>query len=280
MSKKSKELENAILDIVKVGDYLPEIIPQWMEALGIKPNSLIIGAEKIGDKSPTNKTDILIIFQESPPLKISAKLSNADYFGNWYSHKRLIEEFGEVLFDKLTIQTTLWANKWAKNPNASLFVGVSVSFGYRSGNTCMPFLDVFETSKDLKKIICGIGDLDNAANCLYVSSQHPKSIGDLVLKLLPIDIENVEKLSRDIKVIFRPVNPLTEDSNRGKNVYTRFQPNQRMSKITDITTINDLIKIGEFVPVTPTRVNHNHILSELLKDYNIQILFKKREIAG
>ena len=118
---KASELEIAIANAAKSGDALPQILPHWMLNLGILPGNLITSSERIGNKSTTTKTDVLIKLQESPPLKISAKLSNADYFGNWYGHKRFIKEFGYEAFYKMTDKVTEWANNWAQNPNASLF---------------------------------------------------------------------------------------------------------------------------------------------------------------
>ncbi len=270
MSKASQDLEKAIAKAAKVGTCLPQNIPEWMQRIGILAEDVITESTKVGDNSPNSKTDVLIKFQKSKPLKISAKLSNAGYFGNWYGHERFINEFGRKVFDKLTTKTSLWANEWANKTN-SLFVGVSVSFGERTGDTFIPFLDIFDDLEDLKKIVCGVGDNDNAANCLYVSDEHPKSIEDILEMLAPINLGKIEELSEDIRIIFRPINPFTEASNRGKNVYTKFQPDQPLSEITDITTIKDLIKLGKFTEVFPNGLNHNHILDTLQADYKIRI---------
>jgi hypothetical protein len=108
------------------------------------PEDIITESTKVGNNSSNNKTDVLIKFQKSNPLKISAKLGNAGYFGNWYGHERFINEFGRKVFDKLTAKTSLWANEWANKSNANLFVGVSISFGERTGDTFIPFLDIFD----------------------------------------------------------------------------------------------------------------------------------------
>ena len=271
MSKASQDLEKAIATTAKIGSCLPQNIPEWMQKMGISPADTIIESTKIGNKSSNNKTDVLIRFSNSKPLKISVKLGNAGYYGNWYGHERFIKEFGRKIFNKLTLKTSLWANDWANRPNASLFVGVSISFGERTGNTFIPFLDIFDNIEDMKKIICGVGEEDNAANCLYVSDEKPRSIEDLVERLSPLDLETVKQLSEKITVIFRPINPFTEASNRGKNVYTKFQPDQPLSQIIDITTIKDLIKLGKFTEVFPNGLNHNHILDTLQADYKIRI---------
>jgi len=271
MSKASQDLEKAIAKAAKVGTCLPQKIPVWMKKMGVLPEDTITESIKIGNNSSNNKTDVLIKFQKSKPLKISVKLSNADYFGNWYGHKRFMKEFGRKIFNNLTSKTSQWANEWVKKPNASLFVGVSISFGERSGHTFIPFLDIFDNIEDLQKIVCGVGEEDNAANCLYVSDEKPKSIEDLVERLSPLDLETVKQLSEKITVIFRPVNPFTEGSNRGKNVYTKFEPHEPLSEITDVTNIKDLIKLGKFTEVFPNHLNHNHILDTLQADYKIRI---------
>ena len=110
---RSGDFEKNIADVAKYGHRLPDILPQWMVDLGINPGDLIISSEQIGSKSSENKTDVLIKFKKSPPLKISVKLITAAYFGNWYSHKRIIREFGNDIFQNLTRATTAWANQWA-----------------------------------------------------------------------------------------------------------------------------------------------------------------------
>ncbi|BAY87368.1 hypothetical protein NIES267_68900 [Calothrix parasitica NIES-267] len=268
---KASELEIAIANAAKAGDALPKILPNWMLNLGILPGNLITSSERIGNKSTTTKTDVLIKLRESPPLKISAKLSNADYFGNWYGHKRFIKEFGYEAFYKMTNKVTEWANNWVQNPNASLFVGVSISFGYRTGNTSIEFLQVFNNIDELKKVIAGVGNGDEVANCLYVSDQYPQNIEQIIENLSPFDNQSISAQSKKIKIVCRPVNPMTERSNRGKNVYTRFQPYQALKNKTSVNTLEALIKLGKFIIVEPEKLNHNKILNDLESNYNILI---------
>ena len=272
--KEFEKLEIAIKNAAKNGDSLPQIIPDWMEKMGIIPGDKIIDSQRIGNKSSKNKTDVLIRFENknSPPIKISAKLSNADYFGNWYGHERCINEFGKKIFDRLTQEATLWANKQVGNPKKPLFVGVSINFGKRGGKTFIEFMDVFNNDlKNIKKIVCGVGHGDNVANCLYISDNKPTSIDEIINNLSPIDDQKIESLSKDIKIIFRSVCPFNEASNRGKAVYTKFQPDQCFLEITDVTTIEDLMKLGKFTEVFPNGLNHNHILDTLQADYKIRI---------
>jgi hypothetical protein len=64
---------------------------------------------------------------------------------------------------------------------------------------------------------------------------------------------------------------MTEGSNRGKNVYTKFKPYQPSPQLINVTTIQDLMKLGKFTTVFPDRLNHNHILDTLQADYKIHI---------
>lgn len=64
---------------------------------------------------------------------------------------------------------------------------------------------------------------------------------------------------------------MTEGSNRGKNVYTRFQPYQPLPSLTTITELETLRMLGKFTEVKPDALNHNHILKILEQDYNIYI---------
>src|SRR5699024_6636444 len=145
-----------------------------------------------------------------------------------------------------------------------------ICFGKRSGNTAREFTDVF-TYNDIVKVVAGFGLGDNIANCLYVSSEVPGNISDLISKLEPIDKKTILQLSSDFKVVWRPINPMTEYTNRGKNIYTQFKPYQRLSQMTTITNQSELMKYGDYVEVEPNSLNHNHLLSELENDYNIYI---------
>lgn len=274
---KASELEEAIARAAKPPACLPQRLPNWMEGLSIQPGDTIVGAERVGNKSPENKTDILIKLTNSPPLKISAKLSNADYFGNWYSHTRIIAEFGEETFHKLTEKVTKWANSWACHRNASLFVGVSISFGRRTGDTSIPFLDIFDSSSELLKVITGAGSGDEVANCLYVSDTLPGSIEDIIEQLCPINQAFIEEKGNEIKVICRPVNPKTERSNRGKNTYTMFKPYQALPAPMIVEDICCLMKLGKFVKLeTADRMNHNTVINILEEKYNLVIPKKLR----
>lgn len=270
MSKQTDQFEEDIVAAILASNtnYLPRKLPQWMQDVGIKPGARIMYVNRIG--ASNSKTDVLVQLQDSANLKISAKLSSADYFGNWYSHTRIIEEFGEEAFHKLVKDCTNWANKWKLNKAASLFVGVSICFGKRSGNTAREFTDVFNY-EDIVKIVAGVGNNDQVANSLYVSSKVPNSLEELIENLAPIDESTILKLSSNFKIAYRPINPMTEGTNRGKCIYTQFKPYQRSDQLTVITELSDLNQLGQYITVENNSLNHNRLLNELESDWNIII---------
>ena len=276
MSKASDQLEIDISNLIQKHKKLPSLIPSWMLQLGINPSARIILCERIGAKDRNNKTDILIKLEGCPNLKISAKLNNADYFGNWYGHKRFLVEFGSDKFHKLSKDATKWANEWIKTVPYP-FVGVSICFGRRSGNTAKRFLDIF-SAKDIFSIVAGAGNpaSDAVANCLYIASQKPNSLSELIHSLKPITTQVIEKAAGDFMIAYRPINPLTEYSNRGKNVYTQFKPHKRLDQPSVISSSSALRQIGTFTTVDPTSLNHNHILKDLKGNYNIIVPVKTK----
>ncbi|UUC43559.1 hypothetical protein NMZ80_08955 [Clostridioides difficile] len=271
MSKKTDLFEEKVANCVKCYSNLPVRLPIWMNNLGINPNAKIISSNRIGNKNKDNKTDIIVHLDNSTPIKISVKLSSADYFGNWYGHLRFIEEFGEKTFEKLSSVITDWANSWIKESNASPFVGVSICFGRRTGKTAIPFLDIF-TPEDIISIVRGYGDeCDATANCMYISNTSPSNIDELISNLRPINNETISEAVGQFMIACRPINPMTEGTNRGKNVYTQFIPFKKLNQPTRITTTAELREIGSFHTVNPNKLNHNHILNNLEKNFNLII---------
>ncbi|WP_288957567.1 hypothetical protein [uncultured Thomasclavelia sp.] len=276
MSKASDKLERELVLMVEkhIGESLPEYLPTWLIDEGVKPGSKIVGVDGIGSKDRRNKTDVIIYLENSEPIKISAKLQNADYFGNWYGHKRFLEEFNFNAFDRMTVATTKFANDWARDAVAP-FVGVSICFGRRAGKTGQNFTDIF-TPDDILTIARGYGNGDNVANCLFISDYVANNINGLINSIEELSIENVVRATTQFKVIYRPINPMTEGSNRGKNVYTRFQPYYKLPQKTIITSPSKLFSLGEFVTVEPDSLNHNHVLDDLEFNYNIVIPRKQK----
>lgn len=270
MTKKYAQFEKDITRAIAnlSGQQLPNSLPIWMRNIGINPGAVIIGATDIGPHDTKNKTDILVNLDKSGPLKISVKMQNADYMGNWYTHTRIIEEFGQNIFDKITKVVTNWSNQiahdssWENKP----FVGVSISFGKRSGKTGIPLQKIFSEDECNKIVVAmgaGIGSDDSVANSLYASDIIPNNVGDLISSLEEMNYDNIVKFTGDFMLILRPVNPMTEGSNRFKNVFSQFVPNQPLSTPTKVLTMSQLNKLGSFKTVVNDGLNHNHILNNL-----------------
>lgn len=271
MSKLSDKLEQDLASFISKykGKSIPLNIPHFLVKEGVKPGAKIINAERIGANDHATKTDVIIYLENSEPIKISAKLSNADFYGNWYGHKRFLEEFGEKAFSKMTTAATDWANEW-KNTAKAPFVGVSICFGKRPGRTGINFLDVFD-KKDIITICKGKGAGDKIANCLYVTDDIPYDLENMFANLREISEESIEKVVENFKIAMRPINPITEGTNRGKNIYTQFVPFKKLDKPTIITEPEELFKLGTFKTVEPICINHNHILNILEREFNIII---------
>ena len=276
MSIASDRFECEIVSMVNShrGESLPDELPKWLLAEGVRPGARIIRADGIGSKDRHNKTDVIIYLENSEPIKISAKLMNADYFGNWYGHNRFLAEFGEPAFYRMTAASTDFANTWARTAVAP-FVGVSICFGRRGGRTGQNFTEIF-TADDILTVARGYGTGIATANCMYISDRSARDIPGLIRNLEAITIESVNNATEGFMVAHRPINPMTEGTNRGKNVYTRFQPYEKLPNRTIITDPQELFQLGEFVEVTPTCLNHNHILNDLEKNYNIVVPRKGR----
>lgn len=271
MSKTSDIFEQEIVDMVEnyIGEKIPSVLPSWMIHEGIIAGATITGVDGIGSKDRMNKTDVIIYLNVGEPIKISAKLLNADYFGNWYGHIRFLDEFGDDAFYRMTNAATDWANWWAQTATAP-YVGVSICFGRRSGNTAQDFTDIF-TTEDILTVARGYGSGDSVANCMYIADHSATNIPELIHNIDRITTETVNAATSTFKIAYRPINPMTEGTNRGKNVYTQFVPYRRLPVMTEIRNPKDLFKLGEFQPVDPTRLNHNHILNNLEDNYNIYI---------
>lgn len=270
MTKKYAQFEKDITRAIAnlSGQQLPNSLPRWMRNIGINPGAVIIGATDIGPHDTKNKTDILVNLDKSGPLKISVKMQNADYMGNWYTHTRIVEEFGQNIFDKITKVVTNWSNQiahdssWENKP----FVGVSISFGKRSGKTGIPLQKIFSEDECNKIVVAmgaGIGSDDSVANSLYASDIIPNNVGHLISSLEEMNYDNIVKFTGDFMLILRPVNPMTEGSNRFKNVFSQFVPNQPLSTPTKVLTMSQLNKLGSFKTVVNDGLNHNHILNNL-----------------
>lgn len=276
MSKASDAFENEIVVMVSrhIGECLPIALPRWLLEEGVRSGARILGVKGIGSKDRNNKTDVIIFLENSAPIKISAKLRNADYFGNWYGHKRFLDEFGIDAFYRMTEASTQFANRWAQTAIAP-YVGVSICFGRRSGRTGQDFTDIF-TTEDILTVAKGYGNGDSTANCMYIADTSARDISGLIGSIEAITIKSVNAATESFKVVHRPINPMTEGTNRGKNVYTRFEPYRALNTPTIVKEPKILFSLGKFVPVKPNSLNHNHILDDLKENYNIIIPRKSR----
>jgi len=259
---------------------LPDSVPNWLINIGIHPSDTITNCRNMGSESPNNKTDILVEFAKSKPLKISVKLDNADYFGNWYTHQRIEDEFAGGCINKLFNETTNWANNWATKPQASLFIGVSICFGKRSGETALDFEKVFSLD-DIRVIVQGFDpDSIKSANALYIASRSPNTFTELFNNLKPIDDATLLKIASNFKIAMRPINPVTEGTNRGKQIYTKFVPYKKLTSVTKINSLDELMKIGRFcildIQGNDYKINHNHVIKDLLTNFNIRIPVKTK----
>lgn len=247
MSKASNGFEIEIVSMVNqhIGERIPTVLPNWLKNEGVAPGAKIIRAEGIGSLDKNNKTDVIIYLEASEPIKISAKLMNADYFGNWYGHKRFLMEFGIDAFYRMTAASTVFANKWAKTATAP-YVGVSICFGRRSGSTGQNFTDIF-TTDDILTVARGYGSGISTANCMYIADKSASNIPSLICNIEAITVNSVNAATESFKVVHRPINPITEGTNRGKNVYTRFQAYKRLATRTVIRDPKELFGLGERV---------------------------------
>lgn len=263
------------------GQKLPDQLPDWMIRNGIIPGAEILSATDIGSNSSKNKTDVLVKLKNSEPLKLSVKMINADYYGNWYGHERICDDFGIDVFNKLSKATTDWANKIKNDPKweNKPFIGVSLCFGKRSGKTKLGFEQIL-SQQDLLTLVKGEGNGDNVANALIITKDgNIDNINMLISSLQEISVKNILSHMDDFYIIFRPINPMTEGSNRGKNIFTRFVPYKRLKHLTSITVMSELNKLGTYKTVTPVlgkpKLTHNYVLNDLEKNYNIVIPRKK-----
>ena len=269
-----QELEDKVFTLFKekIGDEI--ILPKKIkESLGLI-STTISNVDAEISKKHDSKTDVLVVFDDGKKLKISIKKDNADYYGNWYTHQRIEKEFGISALEQLIEKTTEWANTWIEGNSSNFFLGVSINFGSRKGNTFMEFNEVFGAD-DIQSIVQGHDlEQDTSANILLHTNGDVNSIDDIIKLLVIFDQELLNCLFDDVKIIFRPINPMTEGSNRGKQTYTKFVPNSKFAEEKYITTKDDLKKYGSFQPVAldkEYKLNHNRVIRELKEKYNILV---------
>lgn len=278
MSKKTDMFEKKLaisLQNIFQNDTNYHNIPNWfIQEFGTPPynlNKVEVTGGQLG------KTDVLVDFVGKPSLQISVKMANADYWGNWYSHTRFINEFGIDSFNKIVEDCTNWANSWITDANASFFIGVSVSFGKRQGTTGRPLGNILNVQDVISIIQGNFSNPKLNANATYISDALPNNLLELFRYLEPITPEVIinSGILQDMKIIYRPVNPITSGTDRGKCIYTKFESNQVFNEPTVISTLSELQQIGQFVRVTDDSVNHNRQIKYLLDTYNVVIPVKQ-----
>jgi len=131
--------------------------------------------------------------------------------------------------------------------------------------------------KDIIAIIQGnFSNKKLNANATYISSIIPKNLNELFQYLKPINITEIKKsnIFNEMKIIYRPINPQTEKSNRGKCIYTKYIPNHKFKNPTILNTNSTLAKFGKFYPVNSDSLNHNRLIKQLETEYNVIIPIK------
>jgi hypothetical protein len=274
---KYQELED------KVGQLFRNSIGKEITLSEEIKNNLGLSSTKISSvdsktsKHHDSKTDVLVVFDDNQKLKISIKKDNAHYYGNWYTHQRISQEFGDIALQKLIDKTTEWANNWVTESSSSFFLGVSINFGERRGKTFMEFNDIF-TSKDIRSIVQGYDlSLDTSANILLQTSADINTIEEVISQLQMFDDDLLNTLFNKVKIVFRPINPMTEGSNRGKQTYTKFVPNVKFDEKVLFDTKSDLLNYGKFESInleSEYKLNHNHLIKSLRDNHNVQINVK------
>jgi len=271
-SPASEKHESDIAAAFK-GKSLPESLPKWMILLGIIPGAKVVSTEKVGQGG--SKTDVVIKFDKGEPLKISAKMSNADYFGNWYTKAK--EEISAQIVPMIADATLAFALKYTPKMEGT-FVGVSVSFGKRSGQTGKKFSELFDISL-IKNVVAG-NNPNGArnANCLYTTTTVPKDINKLLANIKPVSDSVVKELSQNFFLIFRPVFTATNKTNMSKQAWAKLRPIKKLKKPTLFKTQKELLRVTEWVATgRDETITHNTVVSELKKN-NIYVIQSGKDL--
>jgi hypothetical protein len=273
-SPQSEKHEQDIADSFK-GQTLPDKLPKWMSELGIVPGAKVVSSKKIGTGGA--KPDVVVEFSVGESLRISAKMSNADYFGNWYTKGRTAQDLSPDLIQPLISATLNFATTY-RPKMMQTYVGISISFGKRSGQTGKKFTDIFDASL-IKYIIAGNNPLGKKnANCLYTTSTVPSNIEKVIENLQPVSDSVVKKLSQNFYVVFRPVFTPTNRTNMSKQTWVKLQAIKPLSNPTLFERQEDLLKVTEWVPTREDEIiTHNGVVNELKKN-NIYLHVKGKNL--
>jgi len=247
-SAKSEAHEESIKKAFE-GKILPLNIPKWMLDLGIKPGSKVINSRKTGPEGI--KPDIIVTFDNNASLRISAKMSNADFFGNWYSKKRVIDDLGDEFVQPIidvayNFLKQVDHGKYTPSKSSPI-LGTAISFGKRSGKTGFPFSKLFNISY-IKNIITGVDINNNSnANCLYTTSGVPSDIDKVLDNLKPVTDSVIKKLSENFSVIFRIIYSTSGTTQLSKPLWVKLYAKNKFHIETEFKKHSEILGITEFV---------------------------------
>jgi len=243
-----------------------------MKNIGVVPGAQIISSKKVGGSG--KKPDIVVTFAEGNSLRISAKMSNADFFENWPKKAKIEKLFGKEILERIKSSSLEFAKSYKPNPAYGPYVGISIAFGKRKGQTQISFAKCVGGIKQAMYLIAG-GDINNEnnANCLLKQTSVPHNINDLIKSLLPINNKTIGDLIKDFSVIFRPVYIWGNNSNLSKDTYCRVFANKKLSEPTLIKSQDELMKVCRWEK-TNEHCNHRAIILDLEKS---NIIFKLKQ---
>jgi hypothetical protein len=265
-SKKSDQHEKAIAKAFK-GQTLPTELPKWMTDYGFVPGAKVVKSNQTGGSGI--KPDIIVKFNEGPTLRISAKMSNADFFGNWYPKRKVRADLGDELVKPLSDAALDFVKKFKGRGDP--FVGVSISFGKRSGQTAKKFTDLFAVGLIKRVVAGGSPDAEVNANSLYASTDVANNIGALINSLEPISDKVIKQLSKNFNIIFRPVYTGSNRTNMSKPAWVQVVGKTRFDKPIKFETQEELLKHAHWtVTALDQDISHNVVVKNLAK-FNILV---------
>jgi len=270
MSASSDQLE---LDVARVfTGKLPNKLPDWMVKEGFIPGAKIISSKVVGGTKI--KPDVIVTFDQGPTLRISIKMSNATFYGNWYTKDKVARNLGENAIQPI-IDAGLDFMKKYKAPQKHPLVGVSVSFGKGKGQNSVPFTKLMPLTM-IKFIVAGNNpNLEVNANSLYAGNDEPNNIKSALKNIKPITNKTIKELSSDFNVLFRTVYTSTNKSNMGTKSWVKLVANSPLPEKMEFDTQEELLKYTHWEPTGLYEdVSHNQIANDLEK-HNIFVKRRK-----
>jgi hypothetical protein len=276
-TSKSDEHEQNIADAF-INKTLPGHLPKWMIDLGIKSGAKVIKSKNIG--SNIHKSDVIVDFNIGESLRISAKMSNADFFGNWYWHEKVRDDLGEEFIDPITnaalsFAKSIESGKYRSKKNEPI-LGIAISFGKRAGKTGIDFAELI-SSKKILNIIVGSNPNDKKnANCLYATTDVPNDINKLINSLSPLSETTVEKLLRNFKIIFRIIYSDSGNVQLKKPLWIMLKLKDRRTndKLFVVNNFEKIKKYSEFVPIERYSYTPEYKIINNFRKENIYLIQK------